>query len=248
MKTFSLSLVFVLLLSAFWLQCPPVQCAVPAPGTTFYDRGNGITEISKKESPNDGTEDGTNFLGEVRGDEKFLVIRHGKHNAKLGVFVNGKLLYTMTDIALPLPWQHFNPGETYKGYDFYLSPDHLSLFVVRGLVHASAVAYLYTRSGPGQMRIVRPSGLRLDDAALHYYCRHKKVDEDLLGSGARMLRFVQWDTVHQRIIFTMFSASNWGERLERGEINAFWYTAYDLKTGRFKIITNTKGLPEPQVG
>ena len=63
-----------------------------------------------------------------------------------------------------------------------------------------------------------------------------------------MVRFVKWDMRRHRLIFTMFSASNLGEDLERGEVNAYWYTAYDLKTENFKIITQTTGLPEPQVG
>ena len=230
----------LLLIGASFLQPRPCHCAVPAPGTEFYDRGNGVTEIVKKHFEGDGAD----VLGQIRGDQKFLIVRYTRHKVDLTVTVNGKLLYTMPDEDVP----NFGPGVTFKGYDFYLSPDHLSLFVVRGEVSKSAVCYLYRRSGPGRMKAVHPGGLQFDDAALHDYCRRKRVNEDLLGRGAHMVRFVQWDTARHRLIFTMFSASNLGEQLHPGEINAYWYTAYDLKTWQFKIITHTKGLPEPRVG
>ena len=202
------------------------------------------TDIFKKNDKDDGRD----FLGQIRKDQKFLIVRRGKYKADLKVYINGKLIYIMPDEALDLPSETFDPGETYKGYDFYLSPDHRHLLVVRGLVHSLAVAYLYTRSGPGRMKAVLPGGLRLDDAALHYYCRHRHVDEDLLGSEARMVRFVQWDTAHHRLIFTMASASYWGgSNPHRGDISAFWYTAFDLKKRVFKIITHPRGLPAPQV-
>ena len=159
------------------LSVSSVQCAVPAPGTVFIDEDNGVTDILKRD--NAGIDDGANFLGQIRGDQKFLILRHGKYKADLTVTVNGKLLYTMSDEAVP----NFGPGETYKGYDFYLSPDHLSLFIVRGEVSKSAVCCLYQRSGPGRMRAVHPSGWQFDDAALHDYCRRKRVNEDLLGRG-----------------------------------------------------------------
>jgi len=237
-------LLLPLLVGALCFQPRSCRCAVPGPGTEFTDNGNS-TDIYKKYPKGDGRD----FLGEIRKDQKLLVLRRGKHKAELALFINGKLLYTMPDVALDLPSEHFDPGETYKGYDFYLSADHRDLLVVRGLVRSLAVAYLYTRSGPGRMRAVRPGGLRLDDAALHSYCKHKRVDEGRLGRAARMVRFVRWDTARHRLIFTMSSASYWaGSREHRGDISAFWYTAYDLKTGAFEIITHPQRLPEPQAG
>ena len=243
MKTFLRELVFAALAGVLCLPINPGHCAVPSPGTEFHDAGD-TTYIYTKETKDDGT----NFLGEIKKDQKLLIVRRGKQ-ADLTLYVNGRLLYTMPDEDIDVSSEHFDPGETYNAYSFYLSPDHLNLLVVRGLERSLAVAYLYTRSGPGRMRAVRPGGLRLDEAALHYYCQRKAVDEDLLGSAARNIRFVQWDAAQHRLIFTMHSASYWaGGPPHRGDVSALWYTAYDLKTGRFRIITHTQGLPEPQDG
>ena len=239
MKT-CLRLMLLLVLLNIWLQVRAGQCAVPAPGTVFNDLGNGVTDISR--SDNTGVDDGTNFLGQIRGDQKFLIIRHGKHKADLTVSVGGKLLYTMPDEAVA----DVEPGWTEKNYDFYLSPEHAYLFVFRGLWSKFAVAYLYRHSGPGRMKPVRPGGLNLDDAAWKHYFTYNKLAENL-EFESHMVRFVQWDTARHRLIFTCYCKSFQGTARHPNGRDCYWYTAYDLRTRQFRIITRTQGLPEPQV-
>ncbi len=248
MKPF-LCLFLLLALPSFLLLPPPVCCVASTPNTKYVDAGNGVTDIFRKDSydknadSDDNDEDTTKFLGQIRGNQKFLIVRHGKYHADLVVFINGKRLYTMPDESF-LDYD-YGPGRTDEGYDFYLSPDHLSLFVVRPLASKLSVGYLYRRSGPGRMKIVRPGGVRLQDAAWRlYFARHKTPKN--LELETHTVHFVQWDTAKHQVIFSCDTMSYQTTARYPDGISYEWYMAYNLKTGRLKILMHTDHLPAPQ--
>ena len=240
---------FFCALVAFHLLTPPSSCAVPKPHAIFENQGDK-TVIWKSQSPDTG-----DCLGIVKKDQKLLIVRHGEHQADFQVYSSGKLLYTMPDITVDFQDECTEPGEAdpRNPYDFFVSPDHCYLFVTRGIDRSRTVGYLYKRSAAGQMVPVQPGGRRLDEAALHYYCRHFKEDESFLGRGERDIGFVRWNLDQHQIVFTMEAAS-YETRPSRFPsasskahfLSAYWYTAYNLKTGHFNIIRHliVRRLPD----
>lgn len=205
------------------------------------EKRSGIASVKEGSKtyyfPSVDLDDGYYFLGYSDGNQKFLINRHNNSSADITVFLNDKLTYTMSDEAIELPSGRFAPGQTYKEYTFYLSPDKQFLFVVRGLVRSVGVAYLYKRSSSSQMQAVRPQGFRLDDAALRQYCHKDGRSIRLLARGARTVHFVEWDVKRHHLIFTMHAASYFaGGNPKKGDISGYWYNVYDLNTGKLKII------------
>src|SRR5437764_9678450 len=139
----------------------------------------------------DGTGDkGDGFLERtLPNGQRFIVRHYAPHKADIIVVTSGHH-YRMPDERIVEPDNEgdltiLEPGQTFKSYYFYLSPDEHWLFVARGGFRRFAVGYLYRRVSPTRMVPVHPHGRRIDDAALQLVARKEKLNARKLSGAAR---------------------------------------------------------------
>jgi len=188
-------------------------------------------------------DDGYDVVGEVVGNNKFLIQRYGSRKANIVVFTDGIKRYTMPDISVDMSGEFYPPGMTYKSYEFYLSPNQNYLFVVRGLANDESVGYLYRRSGNSKMCLICPSGYRFDEAALRSYAIKHSIHLTKIETHSRVIHFVKWEDKLHRLIFTMAAASFWaGDNPQKDDIERSWYAYYNLSRNSFGQIKNSSKL------
>jgi len=136
----------------------------------------------------------------------------------------------------------YDPGETYKAYDFFLSPDKQWLFVIRGLAYQETASYLYKRSGPHCMSLISPHGRRFDDAALNALERNRTLVNRNLGYFANLMRFVSWQS--GKLYFDYGVANYWySDARDKDDLGLVWTGDFDLKRNSFKVIA-VRGLKD----
>jgi len=179
----------------------------------------------------------TTFMGEIDGDYKYLIKRYNGNRAMIEVYYNGQFLFQVPDEEVGIDGSgNWKPGETSKGYHFYLSPDHKFFFVQRGLIIDCGVAQLYKKSG---QRWVRAGEDRFDDAALYYYCDRRHLDADKLAGPSRLVHFKKWDARRGVLVFTMVAASFlFSDQAHRGDIAIEWRGECRLRDLKFRILSD----------
>jgi hypothetical protein len=181
--------------------------------------------------------DGQTFLGEQIGrKQQFLIRRHRNGRAEIAVEISGHVIYTMSDIAInkhsPSGVTQFAPGQTYKGYEFYLSPDLKYLFVVRGLAVNLCTAYMFRKSTANTMLQVTNDGERLDVAALKAYARQKGLNYIQLINGAENAQFIKWKG-HDEIEFWLYASSDLQQPDSTSALSTDTNVTYNLRNHSF---------------
>lgn len=234
---------FCLLVSPLVLFLPGVALAAGT-APVRYDvlpepSGHARYEIMIHE-PNGNEGMDTDYVGEIVGPYKFLVVRLPHNRAEIVLYRHGLLLYRIADQPVEASGRWFPPGWTAKGYNFYFSPDGRYLFVQRGLVNDTCVGYLYHRVGR-KWRPVRSNGMRLDWNALCYYSARHRLDASKLGSRTFVTHFERWiwtRRVHA-LVFSTGAASICELRMpHKGDLVAAYDITFNLRTGRFSNIVN----------
>lgn len=187
----------------------------------------------------DSMSNGHWFQGEIVGRYKFLLICRPHNLAYIVVYRRQHVLYRIPDERIDSPAGTFEPGETEKGYDFYLSPDRRYLFVDRGICNDNGECYLYRRVGRTKWQAVHHAGMEIGDAGLYCYGNRYHVDANRLGSVTFVTHFHKWIwTKRTHAIVMEAGAASFVELAEphKGDLVAAYQITYNLRTGRFSHI------------
>jgi len=202
------------------------------PRVSFVRRDGGRLDIVR----NPEADEPINFLGQIDGNYKYLIVRKSGHCAYISAYYKRRHLFDVQDVDINDITSDWKPGVANNGYDFYMSPNRRYLFVNRYLISDLDVALLYRKSG----RRWEPAGpIRFDDVALQAYCNYRHIDPDKLSGPSRAMRLVRWDMRRGTLVFWMSAASFWfSDKAQRGDIAATWTASCRLSDMRFHIISD----------
>jgi|GEM_PF-6647671 hypothetical protein len=146
-------------------------------------------------------EQGTHFLEDRVGGVRFVVKRKNigtpQMTADFIMTLNGKD-YVGPDERIVIKTEKqeeevYLPGQTYRGYYFYLSRERDYLYVDRPLVRKLAVAQIY-RVEPKKLSPVHFNKLRIDEFVITEFLKHKKGGVRIATVQDTMIFFEKWVT------------------------------------------------------
>jgi hypothetical protein len=211
---------------------PPFRCAADSTRLEYVYLTQNSSVIIDPTRP-----DGLQDVGEVVGNQRFIITGAGTPNCTFNVYINGKLRYRARDESVVVAGEHWKPGETDHAYDFYLSSDGRYLLVRRDIAIDLAVCELYERSKGIDMRPVRPGGFRFDEAVVRHFAAREHLDPVKLGSVTREIAFDRWAGRNGRFVFDEVTALYWIEEgAGKTDVAREWVAEFDPRTMRFRLI------------